>query len=134
MNKSIRKLLTGVLVCTSLATVGATAYATTGEYYFFLYKGEKGISDVEMKDDNEQKAYITAAYTGLGADPNDDMYMRVRTEGGLYATDVVRTVIGSYTTPYSVRAGVEGRGYKLYAEYNDASELAAGMAQGRWTP
>lgn len=134
MNKSIRKLLTGVLVCTSLATVGATAYATTGEFYFYIVKGDRGISDVEIKDDNEQTAYITVIESDTGYGPNDYMHLRVRTQGGQFATAPVATTRGSYTTPYSVQEGIAGRGYKLYGQYDDASAYDRGLSAGYWTP
>lgn len=134
MNKSIRKLVTGVLLCTSLVTVGITAYATTGDFYFNLSKGVKGVSAVEIKDDDEQTAYINVTSSNLGNSSNDDMYLRVRTQGGQQATGLVRAIKGPYTTSYSVLDGVAGRGYKLYAEYNDESKHGAGMCQGRWTP
>lgn len=134
MNKSIRKLLTGVLVCTSLATVGATAYATTGQFYFSIIKGQRGISDVEIKDDNEQLAYITVNGGDVGDSANDYMHMRVRTQGGQFATASVATTIGTYTTPYSVQAGKQGFGYKLYGQLDDMSNDAVGSSFGLWTP
>lgn len=135
MKKSIRKLLTGVLVCTSLVTVGATAYATTGSFYFQLARNEVSSSSVQSKDDNEQTAYITVTNSDLSNVPNDTMHLRVRTDVGQLATNAVEVkYTGSYTTSYSLLQGKAGYGYKLYGQYDYASPYQSGMVQGRWTP
>lgn len=136
MNKSIRKLLTGVLVCTSLVAVGATAYATTGSFYFNLTRNEVSSSSIQYKDDGEQIAYITVTNSDLSSVPNDTMHLRVRTEYGELATSAVEVkgTTGRYYPRYTLKEGIAGAGYKLYGQYDYASPYQKGMAEGRWTP
>ncbi|GEM_PF-2871595 len=135
MNKSIRKLLTGVLVCTSLVAVGATAYATTGNFYFKLARNEVGSSSIQYKDDDEQMAYITVTSSDISNVPNDIMHLRVRTEYGQMATnEVLVKEVKPYYPTYDVRRGIEGDGYKLHGQYDYQSPYQQGIVQGRWTP
>lgn len=135
MKKSIRKLLTGVLVCTSLVTVGATAYATTGNFYFQLGRNQVSSSSTQYKDDSEQRAYITVTNSDLSNVPNDTMHLRVRTDVGQLATNSVEAkYTGSYNASYSFLQGIKGAGYKLYGQYDSESPYQQGMVQGRWTP
>lgn len=135
MKKSIRKLLTGALVCTSLVTVGATAYATTGNFYFQLGRNQVSSSSTQYKDDSEQTAYITVTSSDLSNVPNDTMHLRVRTDVGQLATNSVEAkYTGSYTTSYTFLRGQAGSGYKLYGQYDSESPYQQGMVQGRWTP
>lgn len=135
MNKIKKKILTSVLVFTFLLTIGSTALATTGPFYFYIVKGDRGISTAQIKDDYEQKAYITVLETNVGCCANDFMHLRVRTSSGQFATSAISTKnVGSYTTPYSVLYGQAGSSYKLYGQFDDASIHGSGRSQGRWTP
>ncbi len=127
MKKKLAGLITGIL----LVANSVPAFATTGEYEFWLYpNGCYDSTDVETKDDNEQKAYVTGYCVNI---PNNEVWYRVKKASGGSATRAVvkRAGSGTFTIPYTYSAKAGDRLFMNVQNNNTSGNI---VVHGRWTP
>lgn len=112
-----------------LLLASTPVFATTGEYEFNLYpNGCYDSTDVETKDDNEQRAYVSGSCMR-----NVEIWYRVKKASGGNATSAVGKMANSstFTIPYIYSAR---KGDRLYLNVQNNNTDGNAWVYGRWTP
>lgn len=132
--KSKKKMISIMVVVLLIFSQGILALADTGNFYFSMVKGEGPyISGSVRKADDEQLAYVTPTDGHL--DPGDVFGFRVRTSGGVMATEYKTwTSFTRGTLKYTLLTGKPDNYYKLYGQIDSTSEFNYQDVEGRWTP
>lgn len=127
MKKRLAVILTGIFLLAN----SVPAFATTGEYEFWLYPyGSYGSTDVETKDDDEQRAYVTGSCVNI---PTTEVWYRVKKAAGGSATRAVPKTAdsGTFTIPYTYSASA---GDRLFLNVQNNRTSGNIIVCGRWTP
>lgn len=130
MKKIFKKFfITAMLSIMILVGVSTTADAYTG-YSFSLSAGERDWTGPVRKPDSLQWAGIKVTSNNIIS--ADRVYARVRNYQRYYATEAVRITRAykTYRPDYTIRRGVYGNYYYLYAQ----SDVYYARFSGSWEP
>lgn len=135
MNKILKRVLTATIsaaMLASLAVPAASAY--NDNFYFTVSKNTSTYSRYVSKDDNEQKAYITAYATSGWAQGKEYATFWVQNSSGTNINNLCRVVrAGNYTTTYKTKAYAK-QNYRLMGRYEAENPYNYMNINGVWCP
>lgn len=134
MKKILATALAAVMAVSVLAPTASAGNSDFSFYHLTKGSGTSRTTDYVKKDDNEQRAYVTAYDTYEWSQGNEFASFFVRNTSNTSMTELLRIIrAGSYSTKYNIR-GEAKKSYKLQAFYEHENPYNYMNINGKWCP
>lgn len=134
MKKIFATALAAVMAVSVFAPAASAGNSDFSFYHLTKGSGTSRATGYVTKDDNEQRAYVTAYDTYEWSQGNEFASFFVRDEKNNAKTELLRIIrAGSYSTKYTSN-GYKGKKYKLQAFYELENPYNYMNINGKWCP